>query len=324
MIYKSINVGNNQNEMQFPTIQKTSLDTLQVNLGYKCNQACSHCHVNAGPNRIEMCSDEIIELIPRVLKKYSVSNLDITGGAPELHPRFFDLIEITSKLNIQIIDRCNLTILTEPGFSHLAGFLAKYNVKVIASLPCYIKDNVDKQRGPGVFDRSIEGLRLLNRCGYGIPESGREINLVYNPQGINLPPDQKDLEAMYKEKLESEYGIKFNSLLTITNMPINRFAEYLKRNGQYSEYMLKLINSFNSTNINSLMCKSLISVDWEGTLYDCDFNQQLGLRMLNQKLQLKDLLELDKEYILQEIIVGEHCFGCTAGAGSSCGGALSN
>ena len=308
----------------FPDIKRSILKILQVNLGYKCNQSCIHCHVDAGPNRWEMMNTENISLIPKVLSKYNIESLDLTGGAPELHPDFRRLVLQVRKLDIKVIDRCNLTILSEPFQEDLAEFLASNKVIVTASLPCYEKNNVDAQRGDGVFERSIFGLKLLNSLGYGHEDSGLELNLVYNPQGASLPPSQQILEENYKEVLYNKYKIKFSRLYTIANMPIKRFAYQLNINGNLKDYMALLVNSYNPKNLESVMCKELLSVDWNGKLYDCDFNQQLGIHMGKESYELKDLLVSQYEFENNHIRVGNHCFGCTAGNGSSCGGSLTN
>ena len=309
-------------KQSFPRIDKEKIDILQVNIGYKCNQACSHCHVNAGPNRLEMMDDYLISIIPKVIIEYEIKTLDITGGAPELHPRFKDLVENVSDLNIEVIDRCNLTILNEPGYEYLASFLAENKVLVTASLPCYLEENVDKQRGKGVFASSIKGLKLLNQYGYGQEGSELILNLVFNPIGPILPPDQKDLENKYKKVLLEKYNIKFNKLLALANMPINRFAEYLKAKGQLKEYLELLKRNHNPENLNFVMCKNSISIDWNGDIFDCDFNQQLRVREEKGPKNLKELLEEKKSFKNNPIYVADHCFGCTAGSGSSCGGSL--
>ena len=309
---------------RFPSLQRGKLQTLQVNLGYRCNQSCSHCHVNAGPWRTEMMTDGHIDLIPEVLQHLNLRVLDLTGGAPELHPRFRDLVQTARSLGVEVIDRCNLTILSEPGQGDLAAYLATEGVHVVASLPCTEQDRVDRQRGRGVFERSIEGLQQLNRLGYGNPQSGLVLDLVYNPAGANLPPAQAGLEDHYREALERDYGIQFNQLLTITNMAIERFARDLEHSGQLEGYRQFLRQSFRADNLPAVMCRSLVSVDWQGLLYDCDFNQQLGLACGAKALSLEELLNLNPEQLEHEpIAVAEHCFGCTAGSGSSCGGALS-
>ncbi len=306
----------------FPALKRNNLSTLQVNLGYKCNQACSHCHVDAGPNRTEMMDDETIRLIPRIIEKYKISCLDITGGAPEIHNGFKNLILESNKLGIDIIDRCNLTILTEDGYEDLAQFLADQNVIVTASLPCYEKNNVDKQRGIGVFERSITALKELNKLGYGKNGSNLILNLVYNPIGPCLPPPQKSLELAYKRELLEKFNVYFNNLYTITNMPIKRFAKDLIAKGEYQNYNRLLLESFNSENIDNLMCKYIISVNWKGEIFDCDFNQQLGISINSKLKTLNEILNHDVEWPGKSITVGQHCYGCTAGSGSSCSGSL--
>ena len=314
----------NIKRLQFPRIRRIGLSTLQVNLGYKCNQACVHCHVNAGPNRKEMMTEENIALVPEVLKKYKIKTLDLTGGAPELHPKFKELVLEAKAVGTEVIDRCNLTILSEVNQEDLASFLAENKVIVTASLPCYEEKNVDKQRGGGVFARSIFGLKKLNEQGYGLKDTDLELNLVYNPQGPNLPPNQNILEEQYKKELYSRFSIEFNKLYTIANMPIQRFAQQLNITGEYLDYMRLLKTSYNKDNLKTLMCKELISVNWEGKLYDCDFNQQLGISLGVESLTLRDLLDKKRSIEGEAINIGEHCFGCTAGNGSSCGGALTN
>tara|TARA_B100000965_G_scaffold383584_1_gene383001 strand:- start:1661 stop:2605 length:945 start_codon:yes stop_codon:yes gene_type:complete len=307
----------------FPKIKRDFLETLQINIGYKCNQACSHCHVDASPSRTEMMSDEIIKLIPQVIKANNIKMLDITGGAPELHPKFKQLVSEVRNLNVEVMDRCNLTILTEPGHENLASFLAINKVQITASLPCYLKDNVDKQRGVGVFEKSILALKKLNSYGYGMADNGLILNLVYNPGGPQLPPSQKDLEDTYKRELKNRYGIYFTSLFVLANMPINRYEKYLNIIGKLKEYNQLLKDNHNSRNLKSVMCKSTISVDWEGYLYDCDFNQQLGIKRNGDIKHIDDLLTPLVSLKNNPISIGNHCFGCTAGAGSSCGGELS-
>lgn len=305
----------------FPAIRRHRLDTLQVNLGYKCNMKCVHCHVAAGPHRTEMMDEDNLALIPLVLRARGLSTLDLTGGAPELHPGFRALVRAARAQGVKVIDRCNLTILFEPGQDDLAEFLAGQGVEVIASLPCYSVDNVDKQRGKGTFDKSILALRALNRLGYGQPGSGLELNLVYNPQGPSLPPPQEALEADYKRELGEHFGIRFNRLFALANMPIKRFGDYLLSKRQFHDYLRLLKENFSAANLPGLMCRNLVSVDWQGYLYDCDFNQQLGLRLPGAgRPHLRDLLRRELEG--QPIRVAEHCYGCTAGQGSSCGGAL--
>ena len=308
----------------FPAIRRQATATLQVNLGYRCNQSCVHCHVNAGPNRTEMMDAGTMALIPQVLAARGIGTLDLTGGAPELHPGFRDLVRSARALGVKVIDRCNLTILFEPGHEGLAEFLAEHEVEVVASLPCYSVDNVDRQRGKGVFDKSIAALQRLNALGYGHEGSGRVLNLVYNPQGAVLPPPQPALEADYKRELGAHFGIVFNSLFALANMPIQRFGSMLISKRQFNGYIRLLKDNHRDANLAQVMCRSLISVDWLGRLYDCDFNQQLDLPMGGGaeagRRHLRDLLQADADGA--PIRVAEHCYGCTAGNGSSCGGAL--
>jgi radical SAM/Cys-rich protein len=305
----------------FPPLQRGALTTLQVNLGYRCNQACSHCHVDAGPNRTEMMEAATLALIPSVLSARGIATLDLTGGAPELHPGFRELVRQARALGVRVIDRCNLTILSEPGQEDLAAFLADQGVDVVASLPCYQQNNVDRQRGSGVFVRSIAGLQQLNALGYGQAGSGRSLDLVFNPQGPTLPPPQLQLEQAYRRHLDRAYGIVFNRLLALANMPIARFADQLYRSGELAAYQQLLELNHNPDNHSQVMCRSLISVDWQGWLYDCDFNQMLRLPLAGQPpLHLAHLLQWDPAGA--PIAVDSHCFGCTAGSGSSCGGAL--
>lgn len=304
----------------FPAIRRRALTTLQVNLGYRCNQTCVHCHVNAGPKRTEMMDGATLALIPEVLAARGLTTLDLTGGAPELNEGFRDLVVAARSLGVRVIDRCNLTILSEPGQEDLADFLAEHKVEVTASLPCYSAANVDRQRGDGVFERSIAGLQRLNALGYGC-DGERVLNLVYNPQGPSLPPDQKKLQADYKRELSEHFGIVFDALYAMTNMPIQRFGSTLISKGQFNDYMRLLKDSYQAANLDSVMCRDLVSVDWQGFLYDCDFNQLLGLALPGGgRPHLRDLLHIDLAG--QPIRVADHCYGCTAGQGSSCGGAL--
>lgn len=308
-------------ETSFPALRRAALDTLQVNLGYRCNQTCLHCHVNAGPNRKEMMDADTLALIPQVIQARGIRSLDLTGGAPELHEGFRDLVRAARALGVKVIDRCNLTILSEPGQEDLADFLAANEVEVVASLPCYSAKNVDAQRGDGVFERSIAGLKQLNELGYGQPDSGRVLNLVYNPLGASLPPAQGPLEAAYKRELFEHFGIVFNQLFALANMPIQRFGSTLISKGQFNTYMQLLKGSHSDANLPGVMCRSTVSVDWQGYLYDCDFNQQLGLALpMGTRPHLRELLTRDLAG--KPIRVAEHCYGCTAGQGSSCGGAL--
>ncbi len=313
----------------FPAISRHSLKTLQVNLGYKCNQSCTHCHVNAGPQRTEMMDDNVIDLIIEFLENQSVQCLDVTGGAPELHPRFRHLAETVRGMNIEVIDRCNLTILSEPDQEDLADFLADKKITVVASMPCYSEKNVDEQRGKGVFGASIEGLHQLNAKGYG-RDPNLQLNLVYNPNGAFLPPSQEELQDEYKERLQQDFGIVFNNLFVITNMPIQRFGAQLLAKGRYEEYMQLLRNNFTQATWTTVMCRDLISLDWQGFVYDCDFNQMLDippppqppLMASDRRVHLRDIMNLDLQG--RAIAVGDHCYGCTAGQGSSCGGALAD
>jgi len=307
----------------FPPLVRKQLDTLQVNLGYRCNQACLHCHVNAGPTRTEMMSDDTLDDVLAFLQATRVPTLDITGGAPELHPGFRRLVDAARDLGVRVIDRCNLTILEQPGQDGLAEFLAARQVEITASLPCYLEENVDAQRGSGVFAASIRALRRLNALGYGRGDGPLVLNLVFNPQGPVLPPAQGELEAAYREQLRSHYGIEFTRLYTLTNMPIQRFGSTLVSKHQFDPYMRLLRASFRAENTETVMCRSLISVDWQGWVYDCDFNQMLGLPLAHgakPRVRLIDLIDTDLTG--NPIAVLDHCFGCTAGQGSSCGGAL--
>ena len=307
----------------FPAIRRRRLETLQVNLGYRCNQSCVHCHVNAGPARTEQMDRGTIDDVIHYLAAGAAKTLDITGGAPELHPEFRSLVERARTLGVRVIDRCNLTVLEEPGNEDLPAFLAAHRVEVIASLPCYTPELVDRQRGRGVYDASIRALKRLNALGYGAPESGLVLNLVYNPQGPSLPPPQAALEADYKRVLGEQHGIRFNALYTLANMPIARFGSTLVSKKQFAPYMDLLRRSHREGNLDAVMCRSLISVDWQGYVYDCDFNQMLGLPLYvagKPRLRLRELVGRDLEG--NAITVRDHCYGCTAGQGSSCGGAL--
>ena len=307
----------------FPPLRRAALDTLQVNLGYRCNQACLHCHVNASPDRKEMMGRETIDQVLEVLRVRRLAALDLTGGAPELNPHFRHLVRAASTLGVRVVDRCNLTILNEPGHEDLAEFLAAEGVEVTASLPCYSKENVDRQRGDDVFESSILGLGKLNALGYGQPGSALILNLVYNPLGPSLPPAQGPLEATYKRELGEQFGIVFNRLYTIANMPIARFGSTLVSQGRFAPYMALLRSAHNPDNVAGVMCRTLVSVDWKGYLHDCDFNQMLGIPLLvagRPRVHLTDLLDHDLEGA--PIAIADHCYGCTAGQGSSCGGAL--
>jgi radical SAM/Cys-rich protein len=306
--------------IRFPPIRRGRLTTLQVNLGYRCNQSCFHCHVNAGPNRTEAMSSETVDLVLAVLEKRAIATLDVTGGAPELHPDFRRLAAAARDLGVKVMDRCNLTILSEPGQEDLADFLAANQVEVVASMPCYLESNVDAQRGKGVFDRSILGLKRLNGVGYGDPRAGLVLNLVFNPQGPSLPPNQKALEADYKRVLLDDYGIVFNELFVLANMPIQRFGSTLISKKQFDGYLALLQGAHRPENLPGVMCRTLVSVDYRGVLHDCDFNQMLKLPIAGGGAHLRDLLVRDFEG--RPIRVAGHCYGCTAGQGSSCGGAL--
>jgi radical SAM/Cys-rich protein len=300
--------------------------TLQINVGKFCNQACHHCHVDAGPKRTEIMTRGVAERIMVMLAgSPTVEVVDITGGAPELNPSFRWLVAEAREQGRHVIDRSNLTVFFQPGMEDLPGFLAEHQVEIVASLPCYTAENVDKQRGRGVFEKSIRALQILNRLGCGLPESPLALNLVYNPLGPSLPPPQDQLEAGYRERLREQFGIEFHNLYTLTNLPIKRFADFLRLNGQYAAYMSLLVNHFNPRTVPNLMCRSLVSVGWDGTLYDCDFNQMLELSMTRATgapgltiWKIESFSNLSGRHIR----TGSHCFGCTAGAGSSCGGTL--
>jgi radical SAM/Cys-rich protein len=306
----------------FPPLARGTLDTLQVNLGYRCNQACLHCHVNAGPDRKEMMSGESVDLVLCVLRARRIASLDLTGGAPELNAHFRRLVTQARALGVRVIDRCNLTILNEPGFEDLAEFLARERVEVTASLPCYTQDNVDRQRGEHVFESSILALRKLNALGYG-RGGDLALNLVYNPLGPYLPPPQAKLEADYKRELGERFGVTFDRLYTLANMPIARFGSTLVSHGKFASYMALLKGAHNAANLDGVMCRTLVSVDWRGFLYDCDFNQMLGIPLVvsgKPRRHLSDLLHEGVDGA--PVAVADHCYGCTAGQGSSCGGAL--
>ena len=309
-------------KIPFPAIARGTLQTLQVNVGYRCNQSCVHCHVNAGSGRTEEKSGEIVDLVLAVLDRRRIGTLDITGGAPELNPHFRRLVSTARDMGVHVMDRCNLTILDVPGQEDLAEFLAGQQVEIVASMPCYLQDNVDQQRGKGVFDGSIRSLKTLNALGYGHEGSGLALHLVYNPQGPALPPLQAALEADYKRILGDEHGIVFNSLYTLANMPIQRFGAILIAKGEFDRYLALLHGAHREENLEGVMCRNLVSVDWRGYLYDCDFNQMLDLPMggPQNRRHLSDLLHVD--IAGRPIQVAGHCFGCTAGQGSSCGGAL--
>jgi len=307
----------------FPALTRGRLETLQVNVGYRCNQSCVHCHVNAGPNRTEEMDAATADLVIEFLARRRVATLDITGGAPELNANFRRLVTSARDMAVRVMDRCNLTILEQPGQEHLAEFLAANQVEIVASIPCYLADNVDRQRGKGVYDGSIRGLQKLNALGYGREGSGLTLNLVYNPVGPSLPPPQAELEADYKRELGERFGIVFNSLFTLANMPIQRFGAILLSQGKFAEYLDTLKHAHRDENLDGVMCRSLLSVDYRGYVYDCDFNQMLDLPMARggrPRVHLSQLL--DDDLAGNPIRVAGHCFGCTAGQGSSCGGAL--
>ncbi|MBL3528543.1 MAG: arsenosugar biosynthesis radical SAM protein ArsS [gamma proteobacterium endosymbiont of Lamellibrachia anaximandri] len=307
----------------FPSLQRGRLETLQVNLGLRCNLSCVHCHVNAGPNRTEEMSRETVEDVLAFLRKHRMKALDLTGGAPELNPNFRYLVEEATEMGVHVIDRCNLTVLEEEGQEQLADFLAYHRVEVVASLPCYLEENVDAQRGMGSYEASIRALQRLNGLGYGMTGNSLLLNLVYNPQGASLPPPQGPLETDYKRQLVERFNIIFNQLLTITNMPINRFGSLLQSKGKFQSYLQLLRDAHQPANIESVMCRHLISVDWQGRVYDCDFNQMLDIQLESGEVKrprLRDLINHDIDG--WPIQVAEHCYGCTAGQGSSCGGAL--
>ncbi len=343
-------------ESELPPLRADGVRVLQINVGKLCNQTCTHCHVDAGPERREIMTRETLEACLRVIASTGIETVDLTGGAPEMNPHFEWFVTEVRRLGRHVIDRCNLTILTAPGFTHLPEFLAAQGVEVVASLPCYLEENCDRQRGDGVFAKSIKALQLLNRLGYGqpdmpgrvgfsprvmpdktpvwakahttgtfseltLPGSDLMLSLVYNPVGPSLPPAQAKLEAAYRDQLRTRFGIEFNRLYTITNMPISRFLDDLLRSGQYEEYMQKLLAAFNPQAVEAVMCRTTLSVDWRGNLYDCDFNQMLDLPVVPsvpRTIQEFDFAAL----ATRPIVTGRHCYGCTAGAGSSCQGEL--
>ena len=309
-------------KISFPALRRSKLDTLQINVGYRCNQSCFHCHVNAGPNRTEEMAADVAELVLDFIKRREIGTLDITGGAPELNTNFRRMVTGARALGARVMDRCNLTILEQPGQHDLAEFLAANQVEVVASMPCYLQDNVEAQRGKGVFDESIRGLQALNALGYG-RDPQLTLNLVYNPQGPSLPPAQAPLEADYKRVLGEQYGIVFDKLFVLANMPIQRFGSMLMTKGEFDGYLGLLQDAHLDANLDGVMCRNLISVDYKGYVFDCDFNQMLDLPLPygeKERVHLSDLL--DEELTGNPIRVAGHCFGCTAGQGSSCGGAL--
>ena len=307
----------------FPPLTRGELETLQVNLGYRCNQSCLHCHVNAGPRRTEVMQRDTIDALLRFMDDTPVTTLDLTGGAPELNPGFRALVSAAHARGIAVIDRCNLTVLQEPGQEDTARFLADHRVRIVASLPCYLRENVDRQRGDGVFDSSLQVLQQLNALGYGTAGSDRQLDLVFNPQGPRLPPPQAALENDYKQFLAQHYGIQFNRLLTLANMPIKRFGSTLVSRGEFDAYMRLLRGAHREENLAGVMCRSLISVDWQGYVYDCDFNQMLDMPLQSESRARLHISRLHgSELNGRHIRVADHCYGCTAGQGSGCGGAF--
>lgn len=301
----------------------TSIKTLQVNVGFRCNQACAHCHVSASPTRAEVMSREVMAscLKALALEDNSIECVDITGGAPEMHPDYRWFVERLKSLGLNVKTRTNLTVLMEEGSRDLPEFFASTGVEVIASLPCYLEENVDQQRGTGVFDSSIAALKRLNAVGYGVEGTGLVLNLVYNPVGLNLPPSQADLQEDYRRELTTRYGLSFTNLFTITNMPLGRFKDSLVSSGELDGYMGRLAQTFNPMAAGNVMCRELVSVGYDGSLFDCDFNQILGLKCDHGAPDHIDNYDI-KKLATREIVIGEHCYGCTAGAGSSCGGVV--
>ena len=307
----------------FPDISRSNLDILQVNLGYLCNLSCLHCHVNAGPKRSELMDKKTIDQVLEFAIENKITTLDLTGGAPEMNPHFRYLVQTATEYNITIIDRCNLVILQEPGYEGLAAFLAAHKVNVVASLPCYMEDNVDAQRGNGVFQQSLDALKQLNALGYGQQDKDLILDLVYNPQGPSLPPNQQELEQSYKTHLKQHYDISFNYLYTLANMPIQRFGSTLLSKGSFDDYMQLLVDSYNPDTLDQVMCHNTISIDWQGYVYDCDFNQMLDLPLSDrdEKIHISNVTATQLRN--EKIATRQHCYGCTAGQGSSCGGSLS-
>jgi radical SAM/Cys-rich protein len=308
-------------QTDFPSISRNTLEVLQVNLGYLCNLSCTHCHVNAGPTRKELMDEETMSHILDFIDTHSIRTLDLTGGAPEMNPHFKDLLRAALDKGVKVIDRCNLTILLEPEYQDLPSFFAKNQIEIVASLPCYMEDNVDKQRGKGTFNASIIALQELNKYGYGQEDTDLVLNLVYNPQGAMLPPDQKELQQAYKKHLKEQFGIVFNQLFAMTNLPIQRFGSVLISKGEFNQYLQLLKDNYQQQNLSQVMCLNTLSIDWQGYVYDCDFNQmlELPLGMENKRIHIS---ELSKSLTGQIINTLQHCYGCTAGQGSSCGGAL--
>ena len=314
-------------DSDFPRIERDRLDTLQLNLGYLCNLSCIHCHVAAGPRRTELMDRDTMVLALQVAQRQGVGTLDVTGGSPEMNPDFRWLVQRAHAAGLHVMDRLNPTIMEEPGYEWVAEFLAEHRVEAIASLPCYSQANVDEQRGEGVFDASIRALQTLNALGYGRGGSGLVLNLVYNPNGAFLPPNQQQLQTEYKRLLGDNFGIVFNQLYALANMPIQRYGSWLLSKGHFGTYMATLRDAHRDDNVDGVMCRSLVSVDYQGYLYDCDFNQMLHLPLGaagpvaagERRPHLRDLLEGP---LPRRIATAEHCYGCTAGQGSSCGGAL--
>ena len=298
------------------------VEILQVNLGKMCNMTCTHCHVDAGPDRREIMTRDTIDACLSVLRKNpEIGTLDLTGGAPEMNPHFREMVVAAREMDRHVIDRCNLTILLAKGFEYLPDFLAEHEVEIVASLPCYLEDNTDKQRGEGAYSKSVEALTRLNELGYGKPNSGLTLTLVFNPVGQSLPPDQAQLEEAYRKELKARFGIEFNRLFTITNMPVSRYLDYLMKIGELESYMQTLIDAFNPASIQGLMCRNTISVSWDGKLYDCDFNQMLELDL--EAGCPKTIHDFDFQQLgNRQITIDQHCFGCTAGDGSGCQGSI--
>lgn len=304
----------------FP-LKPTTIETLQINVGKMCNQTCAHCHVDAGPDRKEIMTRKNMQLCLDILEHSDIKTVDLTGGAPEMNPNFRWFVEEIAKLGKHIINRCNLTIIrANPKYYDLPIFFKAHQVEVVSSLPHYTSRKTDRQRGDGVFDTSIKALQMLNEVGYGKPDSGLALNLVYNPAGAFLPGDQTTLENEFKKKLKKDFNIDFNQLFAITNMPISRFLDYLLQSEQYEKYMEQLVTAYNPVAIGNVMCRNMLSISWDGYIYDCDFNQMLELKVTSKRKHIKDFNYA--ELLDRNIVIGQHCFGCTAGAGSSCGGEL--
>ncbi len=311
-------------QTDFPAINRNALEILQVNLGYLCNLSCTHCHVNAGPKRTELMDKEIVDLVLDFIHREKIHTLDLTGGAPEMNPHFKYIVRHAREMDVTVIDRCNLVILEEPDYEDMAEFLAANRIVITASLPCYLEDNVDKQRGKGTFNASLSALKKLNSLGYGQTDSELQLNLVFNPPGASLPPEQKALEKAYKEHLQTHYDIVFNKLFALTNLPVQRFGSMLISKGLFNDYLQLLKDNYRQENLSGVMCRNSLSVDWQGFVFDCDFNQMLQLPLGTNPLSKTHLRELISSSSLtgSAITVRQHCYGCTAGQGSSCGGAL--